>query len=119
MRSVNNAQQLIIMKIIFLAFLFTSLCTSAQQTNPDTSILKEQIRQLDLAHARAIFEGNAASLDTLMSDDVTVNHPTNRIVKEKQELLGLIKKGVIHYTTFERMPEAFFIFPRHGSSNGQ
>jgi len=46
-----------------------------------------------------------------MSDDVTVNHPTNRIVKEKQELLGLIKKGVIRYTTFERMPEAFLFFP--------
>ncbi len=47
-----------------------------------------------MAHARAIFQGDARALDTLMDDDVTVNHPTNRIVKEKQELLNLIKKGV-------------------------
>lgn len=49
-------------------------------------------------------------LDTLMSDDVTVNHPTNKIVKEKAELLGLIKKGEIRYTSFERTPEQFLFY---------
>jgi hypothetical protein len=45
-----------------------------------------------------------------MDDDVTVNHPTNRIVKEKKELLSLIQKGVIRYTSFERFPEEFLFF---------
>jgi len=98
------------MKTIFSALLFFGLSASAQQANYDTSILKEQIKKLDLAHARAIFMGDAVSLDTLMSDDVTVNHPTNRIVKEKEELLALIKKGVIRYTAFERIPETFLFF---------
>jgi ketosteroid isomerase-like protein len=76
----------------------------------DTTAQREMIRKLDLAHAKAIFAGNAAALDSLMDDDITVNHPTNRIVKEKKELLDLIRKGVIRYTSFERYPETFLFF---------
>lgn len=79
--------------------------------NPyENAELKEEILKLDLAHARAIFEGDAAALDRLMDDDVTVNHPTNRIIKEKEELLDLIKKGVIRYTAFKRTPETFLFY---------
>jgi ketosteroid isomerase-like protein len=81
----------------------------AQQGAP-TAALQEEIRKLDLAHARAIFRSDAAALDSLMDDDVTVNHPTNRIVKEKKELLSLIKQGVIRYAAFERFPETFLFF---------
>jgi ketosteroid isomerase-like protein len=76
----------------------------------DNNALREEIRKLDLAHADAIFRGDAEALDSLMDDDITVNHPTNRIVKEKKELLGLIKQGVIRYTSFERFPETFLFF---------
>ncbi|AKD03068.1 DUF4440 domain-containing protein [Pontibacter korlensis] len=58
----------------------------------------------------AIYKGDALALDSLMDDDVTVNHPINQIVKEKKELLDLIKQGVIRYTSFERSPEAFLFF---------
>lgn len=80
------------------------------QNQYETSGLKEQIKKLDLAHAKAIFEGNAVALDSLMDDDVTVNHPTGRIVKEKKELLGLIRTGTIRYTQFERTPETFLFY---------
>ncbi|RZJ68775.1 MAG: nuclear transport factor 2 family protein [Flavobacterium sp.] len=73
---------------------------------PDSKLIKE----LDLAHAKAIFEGNSIALDSLMSDDITVNHPTNRIVNEKKELLDLIKKGTIRYTEFSRTPEKFLFY---------
>lgn len=76
----------------------------------DPAVLQGEIRQLDLAHADAIFHGDAQALDVLMDDDVTVNHPTNRIVKEKKQLLDLIGKGVIRYTSFERHPETFLFF---------
>jgi ketosteroid isomerase-like protein len=76
----------------------------------DTTALREEIRTLDLAHADAIFNGNAEALDSLMDDDITVNHPTNRIVKEKKELLVLVRQGVIRYTSFERFPETFLFF---------
>jgi ketosteroid isomerase-like protein len=76
----------------------------------DNNSLREEIRKLDMAHAAAIFKGDAVSLDNLMDDDVTVNHPTNRIVKEKKELIDLIGQGVIRYTSFERYPETFLFF---------
>lgn len=76
----------------------------------DTISLREEIRKLDMAHAAAIFGGDAEALNILMDDDVTVNHPTNRIVKEKKELLDLIQQGVIRYTSFERYPETFLFF---------
>jgi ketosteroid isomerase-like protein len=69
-----------------------------------------EIRKLELAHADAILNGDAAALDSLMDDNVTVNHPTNRIVKEKKELLDLIHHGIIRYTSFKRYPELFLFF---------
>lgn len=95
--------------ILCISALFLSYSTFAQSTT-DNSQLQEEIKKLDLAHAKAIFEGDALALDSLMDDDVTVNHPTNRIVKEKQELLDLIKQGVIRYTSFKRTPETFLFF---------
>jgi ketosteroid isomerase-like protein len=99
------------MKPFILCVLFTTFTYSTfGQGKLQDSLLKEEIKKLDLAHARAIFQGDAIALDSLMDDDVTVNHPTNRIVKEKKELLDLIKEGVIRYTAFERFPETFLFF---------
>ncbi len=98
-------------KYVLLAIaMFVVVQSAVAQSVKDNSMLREEIRKLDLAHADAIFRGDATALDTLMDDDVTVNHPTNRIVKEKKELLDLIRKGVIHYTLFERFPETFLFF---------
>jgi ketosteroid isomerase-like protein len=81
----------------------------SQEGNTRAS-LEARIRALDMRHAEAIFKGDAAALDELMDDEVTVNHPTNRIVNEKAELLKLIREGVIRYTTFERRPEQFLFY---------
>ena len=86
------------------------MATVNSQQIPKNSALESEIRKLDLAHAEAIFKGKAAALDALMYDDVTVNHPTNRIVNEKKELLGLISEGVIRYSRFERRPEKFLFY---------
>lgn len=94
-----------------VAFVLLFSLYASGQEGAETPQLKEHIKKLDLTHAQAIFKGDALSLDTLMDDDVTVNHPTNRIVKEKKELLDLIKQGVIRYTAFDRTPETFLFFP--------
>lgn len=93
---------------IFVIALFLLVPRLAAQD--DTAKLREEIRKLDMDHAAAIFKGDAEALDNLMDDDVTVNHPTNRIVKEKKELLDLIRQGVIRYTSFERYPETYLFF---------
>ncbi len=94
----------------FLAFLFIFSSKAMAQQLPEDPALKEKIRALDLAHAEAIFKGDRAKLDELLPDDHTVNHPTNRIVQEKAELLELIGNGVIRYTRFERRPERFLFY---------
>jgi ketosteroid isomerase-like protein len=95
--------------LLFVATITTFYSSFAQQADQNVA-LQQQIKLLDLAHAQAIFKGDPQALDSLMDDDVTVNHPTNRIVKEKKELLDLIKKGVIRYTSFKRIPEEFLFF---------
>ena len=99
------------MKYVFrlMAITIISVHAYAQKINADPK-LEAQISKLDLAHAQAILMGDVQALDTLLDDDVTVNHPTNRIVKEKKELLELIRQGVIRYTTFQRYPEKFLFF---------
>ena len=101
------------MKRMFMGFailLAVSFSQSIAQQLPEELALKEQIRKLDLAHAEAIFKGDKAALQELLPDDHTVNHPTNRIVQEKAELLKLIGDGVIRYTRFERRPEKFLFY---------
>lgn len=101
------------MKRMFMGFailLAMSFSQSVAQQLPEELALKEQIRKLDLAHAEAIFKGDKAALQELLPDDHTVNHPTNRIVQEKTELLKLIGDGVIRYTRFERRPEKFLFY---------
>ncbi|MBK6285628.1 MAG: hypothetical protein IPF54_25825 [Draconibacterium sp.] len=68
------------MKAIIFSIIVLFAGRMEAQNNFENPILKEQIKKLDLAHAQAIFDGNAKALDSLMNDDVTVNHPTNRIV---------------------------------------
>jgi len=103
-----------LVKTIFLALvalLITSSAARAQQLQlPVDKELQEKIRALDLAHAEAIFKGDKAALQELLADDHTVNHPTNRIVQGKAELLNLIGNGVIRYTRFERRPERFLFY---------
>ncbi len=84
--------------------------TAKQLQLPEDPALKEEIRKLDLAHAEAIFKGDTITLQALLPDDHTVNHPTNRIVQEKAELLKLIGDGVIRYSRFERRPEKFLFY---------
>ncbi len=84
--------------------------TVSAQNVYESAALKEQIKKLDHAHAVAIFEANPTALDSLVSNELTVNHPTNRIVKEKKELLDLIKKGTIRYSSFKRTPEQFLFY---------
>lgn len=86
------------------------LIVAGLSAQDDNAVLRREIGKLDMAHAAAIFKGDAEALDILMDDNITVNHPTNRIVSEKKELLNLIRQGVIRYTSFERFPETFLFF---------
>ncbi|MCC6173501.1 MAG: hypothetical protein IT481_15885 [Gammaproteobacteria bacterium] len=68
---------------LFISLLIAPTAAVSQQS-PENEALESEIRVLDLAHAQTIFKGDAAALDRRMADDVTVNHPTNRIVNDKE-----------------------------------
>ncbi len=97
-------------KTVLVTLAVLVLQSAVAHSAEENPALREEIRILDLAHADAILKGDATALGILMDDDVTVNHPTNRIVKEKAELLDLIQQGVIRYQSFERVPETFLFF---------
>ena len=88
---------------------FAAGTVSAQRARPNAA-LEAKIRKLDLAHAEAILHRDVAALTVLIADDATTNHPTNRVVKEREGIIELIKNGTINYTSFVREPEAFLFF---------
>lgn len=90
--------------------LYGAACSTQHLQLPEDPARREQIRSLELAHAEAIFKGDKETLEQLLPDDHTVNHPTNRIVQEKAELLKLIDEGVVRYTRFERRPEKYLFY---------
>lgn len=100
------------MKLVLLvtAFsIFAAGSASAQSVKRDEALEKE-IRRLDLAHADAILRRDVAALNELLAEDVTTNHPTNKVVKERDGIFELIRTGVINYSSFVREPETFLFY---------
>jgi hypothetical protein len=46
-----------------------------------------------------------SALERLWADQFTVNAPSNQVVIGKREVLALVQRGVIHYSSFERRVE--------------
>jgi ketosteroid isomerase-like protein len=100
------------MKLIVLVtavFIFAPTLVSGQSVRRN-SRLEQEIRRLDLAHADAILRRDVAALRNLIAEDATTNHPTNRIVREREGIFELIRSGVINYSSFVREPEAFLFY---------
>ena len=100
------------MKLVLLvtAFsIFAAGSASAQSVKRDEALGKE-IRRLDLAHADAIPRRDVAALNELLAEDVTTNHPTNKVVKERVGIFEPIRGGVINYSSFVREPETFLFY---------
>lgn len=85
---------------------------SAQGSKNSSNKIEEEIRRLDLAEAEAILKKDFAALDKLASADFTTNSPRNEIVRGKEELKELMRRGVINYASFEREIEAVLIYEK-------
>lgn len=59
------------------------------------------------------------SLDELAGDDFTTNSPRNEIVKGKEALKELIRKGVVDYASFGREVEAVLIYEKTAVTMGR
>ncbi len=103
-------EEVIVMKfLLVLLFTCTGISAFAQATKTDEK-LKEEIRKLDMAHAEAILKKDTAALTVLLADDAVTNHPTNKIVKEREGIFDMIRSGTINYASFVRVPEEFLFY---------
>jgi len=95
--------------LITAVFIFAVGTMSGQSVKRDEK-LEQEIRRLDLAHAEAILKRDVEALKKLIAEDATTNHPTNRIVKERDGIFELIRNGTINYASFAREPEEFLFY---------
>ena len=94
---------------VIAVFIFASGFAFGQSVK-QTDALEQEIRRLDLAHAEAILRRDVEALKKLIAEDAVTNHPTNRIVKERDGIFELIRNGTINYSSFVREPETFLFY---------
>lgn len=100
------------MKLVLLAaivFVFATALVSGQSVKRNAK-LEQKIRRLDLAHADAILRRDVEALNKLLAEEVTTNHPTNKVVNEREGIFDLIRNGTINYSSFVREPETFLFY---------
>jgi ketosteroid isomerase-like protein len=92
-----------------LIFVFAIGFVSGQSLKRDEK-LEQEIKKLDLAHAEAILKRDTVALNKLLAKEVVTNHPTNKVVNERDGIFELIRNGTINYSSFERVPETFLFY---------
>ena len=99
------------MRVILAFFITISAAAGAMaQSRAVDERLRREIMRLDQAHAAAILKKDTRSLKELIAEDAVTNHPTNKIVRERDGIFELIRNGTINYTSFTREPEEFLFF---------
>jgi len=96
---------LLVATIFFLA----AVQTFGQDSKPNDK-LEQEIRKLDAAHAEAILKRDVDALKKLIADDAVTNHPTGKVVKERDGIIELIRNGTINYASMVREPESVMLY---------
>lgn len=103
-------------RLYFLAVVINAVawigCATAQSTNENDAVEKE-IRRLDSAEADGLLHKDVAVLETIWADDFTVNSPRNGISRGRNEVVALIRNGIIDYSSFVREIETILL---HGDT---
>ncbi len=103
------------MKVILLitaAILVAASLVTGQSAKQNDS-LEQQIKKLDFAESDAVLRSDLAALDKLWAEDFTVNSPNNQVVKGKDAVVGLVRAGIIKYSSFVREHESVLL---HGNT---
>ena len=92
--------------VVLVWCLFCTSAAEAQQTSADEAA----VRKLDEQERVAVLKADRGALERLWSEQLTVNAPTNRVNVGRQAVLDLISRGVLHYSSFERVVEAVRLY---------
>ena len=93
---------------LFLVIFFSVIASASAEEIQNPGI-EQQIRALDLLQAEAMQQKDYATLDRVLADNFVVNSPRNVIVNGKKEVEGLVRNGVINYSSFKREIESIVI----------
>ena len=90
---------------LLMAALLAS-CTSVQSESRASSSPEETIRSLENQERGAVLAGDTATLERLWSETMIVNNPQSSISADRGVVLGLVRRGLIRYSSFARTIEA-------------
>ena len=99
------------MKIVFpgtYLFVIAALLAPSVLAESERSAAgaEEQIRSLENEERLAVLAGDIAVLERVWAETMIVNNPQNVISTDRNVVLGLVRKGLIQYSAFERTIEA-------------
>jgi ketosteroid isomerase-like protein len=90
---------------VLLAAAHLFLGSSAQGAEDSGSAWEQEIRAAEKLHLKAFLDKDMTALDSLVSDDFVVNSPRNSVIT-KQQLLGMVRDGVLAISSFDQAIEA-------------
>ncbi|HVE61378.1 MAG TPA: nuclear transport factor 2 family protein [Chitinophagaceae bacterium] len=85
--------------IITLSSLLNVVCICAQ-TNPSKAEI--EIRNLEEKERNAMLNHDTLTLKKMWAKDFTVNAPFNRVLLSRRELMDMVNKGNIQFSSFTR-----------------
>lgn len=91
-------------------FLF-AITASAQIPSQDS--LEALIRRIDASEAAGLLNRDSTALRKIWAHDFTVNNPRNSITRGSEEVIALIRNGIIDYSSFTREIETILF---HGNT---
>jgi len=83
--------------IITLLSLLNVVCICAQ---PNPSKAEIEIRNLEERERNAMLNHDTLILNKMWAEDFTVNAPFNRVLLSRRELMNMVNKGNIQFSSF-------------------
>jgi hypothetical protein len=106
------------MKTLLISAIILLLAVHSNAQNADKAI-EEAIRELEKKEHTAMLNKDAITLQQLWAADFMVNAPFNRVTMGSQEVIDLVKKGAISYSSFTRNIEQVMVKGDIGYYHGQ
>ena len=88
--------------IITLSSLLNVACICAQTNSSNAEI---EIRNLEEKERNAMLNYDTVTMKKMWAEDFTVNAPFNRVLLNRQELMDMVNKGNIRFSSFTRSIE--------------
>ncbi len=97
---------------LILLFTLAAGIPAIAQNAKQAAVIEQEIQRLDLAEAEAILRKDFEKFDELCAEDFIVNSSRNEIVRGREAVKDLIRRGVIDYASFDRQIESVTIYEK-------